>query len=243
MDRMRELAALSGDAAIRRAAELSQLYDAEIAQNDASFGALLAELERRKLADGTAVLLLSDHGEEFYDHGGWKHGFTLYEEQLRVPFILRLPGRRHAGTVRPGSAEQVDVVPTLLALAGIRPPARLPGRSLLADAAGATASPRPSFAWLERPGSSLGAVVFQQWKLVQNGGEWIPPGGRQPFQLFALASDPGEGADLALDAPLRRAWLEGRLASVYARERSRRGGERATLDAELEAGLRALGYL
>jgi arylsulfatase A-like enzyme len=243
MDRLRELAALEGDAAIQRAAALSALYDAEIAQNDASFGQLLAELERRGLAEGSAVLLTSDHGEEFYEHGGWKHGFTLHEEQLRVPFVLRLPGRRHGGTVRPGAAEQIDVVPTLLELAGVEPPRGLPGRSLLADAAGATAEPRPSFAWLERPGSALRSALFQQWKLVVQGGEWVPPAGRAPYRLFALASDPAERDDLALAAPLRRRWLEGLLAATAARHRAGHRAERAVLDPELEAGLRALGYL
>jgi arylsulfatase A-like enzyme len=242
MERLRELKTIAGDAAVRRAGELSALYDAEIAQNDASFGALLGELERRGLAEETAVLLTSDHGEEFYEHGGWKHGFTLFEEQLRVPFVLRLPGRRLAGTVRSGAAEQVDVVPTLLELAGVERPRGLPGRSLLAEAAGAAVEPRPSFAWLERPGSSLASVTFQQWKLIEQRGEWLPPGGQLPFLLYGLAGDPRERTDLALRAALRRSWLEGHLAAVTARHRTGRR-ERAEIDSELEAGLRALGYL
>ncbi len=94
------LEALSPEAARLRARDAAALYDAEIAENDAAFGELVDELERRGLAETTAVLLTSDHGEEFYEHGGWKHGFTLYEEQLRVPFVLRLPGRAHAGARR-----------------------------------------------------------------------------------------------------------------------------------------------
>ena len=78
-----QLAALPDLAARNHARAAMALHDAEIAQNDAAFGDFLDELERRGLARTSAVLFTADHGEEFLDHGGWKHGFTLYEEMLR----------------------------------------------------------------------------------------------------------------------------------------------------------------
>jgi len=242
-ERLAELGGLDAPEAEARARELLHLYDAEIAQNDESFGELLAALDARGLGDDTAVLLVSDHGEEFLEHGGWKHGFTLYEEQLRIPLILRLPDGERAGTVLPGPVEQIDVVPTLLDLAGVGPARELPGRSLLDELEPGLASPRPSFAWLERQGTSLSAVTFEQWKLIRTTGAWEPPAGRAPALLFGLGTDPGERDDQALGARLRRLWLGGSLAAAEARWAA--GGDEleAPRDTELEEGLRALGYL
>jgi choline-sulfatase len=240
---MRELPYLEGDAALARAAQLRQLYDAEVAQNDAAFGELLGELERRGLGESTAVMLLSDHGEEFYDHGRWKHGWTLYEEVLRIPLLLRLPGRAHAGAVLPGPVDQIDVAPTLLELAGAPVPAELPGTSLLAELRGVPRPPRVSLAWLKRGEEMLASAALQQWKLIRRDGAWIPPAGLPPYQLFGLASDPRERDDLALARRVRREWLIGQLRSGEARYLSGDAAESIVLDPELEEALRALGYL
>jgi arylsulfatase A-like enzyme len=242
--RMRQLATMSDGEALAAREALSRLYDAEIAANDASFGRLRAALERRGLASTTAVLLLSDHGEEFFEHGGWTHGRTLYEEQLRIPFVLALPGGAHAGRVLPGPAEQIDVVPTLLALAGLPADPTLPGRNLLADLASDAPRPgeRQSLAWLARNGISLASIVRVQWKLVRNdalGGFWNRP----PHELYGLSSDAGERDNLALADPLRRAWLDGLLAAAVSRHASDLAAEPVELDPEIEANLRALGYL
>jgi len=71
---------------------LSRLYDAEVAQNDRAFGELLDELGARGMDEDTAVIYVSDHGEEFQEHGRWEHGLSLYEEVLRIPLVMRLPG-------------------------------------------------------------------------------------------------------------------------------------------------------
>ena len=77
------------------------------------------------------MLFTADHGEEFFEHGGWTHGQTLYEEQLRIPLLLALPDRRAAGTTVSRPVDQVDVAPTLLELAGLAPGEGMTGRSLL----------------------------------------------------------------------------------------------------------------
>lgn len=256
------LAALSFDVAKQHAAAAMALYDAEIAQNDAAFGELLEELERRGLDRSSAVLLTADHGEEFFDHGGWKHGFTLYEEMLRIPLILRLPGdpAKRAGRAIARPADQVDIAPTFLALAGAPVGPDLPGRDLrtLADAP-ADGSPAPaSFAWLERPGAESFAVTAGGWKLIRFSGD---PGKRGSGEaarlpqfgpretparsLYDLARDPGERAsqlDLAERRSLRELWLEGRLAATLARHGGQAAAEDAEIDPELEKSLRALGY-
>ncbi|MYC09996.1 MAG: sulfatase, partial [Holophagales bacterium] len=108
---------------------LSRLYDAEVAQNDDAFGELLDELLVRGLDEDTAVIYVSDHGEEFAEHGRWEHGLSLYEEVLRVPLVMRLPGVPPRRVAEP--AQHVDVLPTLLGYVGIEAPPT-DGRDLLA---------------------------------------------------------------------------------------------------------------
>jgi arylsulfatase A-like enzyme len=240
--RARELAALDEAGARARAAASIALYDAEIAQNDTAFGALLDELARRDLLDGSAVLLTSDHGEEFYDHGGWRHASTLYEEVLRVPFVLRLPGGANAGAELEGPIEQIDVAPTLIELAGLARADELPGRSWArALAGGRPPEPRPSFAWLAHPAFSIAAVKQGPWKRIRFESA-PPPPGRPADELFDLARDPGETWNLSADDP-RRAH---RLAEEIAAERARapaRAGQEVPIDPELDRTLRALGYI
>jgi arylsulfatase A-like enzyme len=240
---LRRLTELSGAAAERRAAELVALYDAEIAGNDEAFGALLDRVDELGLARSTAVFLTSDHGEEFFEHGGWKHGSTLYEEQLRVPFVVRLPGGEGSGRTLPGPAEQIDLAPTIFELAGVPPPAGLPGRSLLGDVRGEPGGLLPpSLAFLDHLDRHAESVVAAQWKLV-HASRPEPVLVSPPWQLFALGSDPGERRDLALERPLHRLWLAGELGEAEARWRSALPRVRAHIDPDLARRLRALGYL
>ena len=230
------------------------LYDAEIAQNDAAFGDFLDELERRGLAATSAVLLTADHGEEFLDHGGWKHGFTLYEEMLHIPFVLRLPAGRGAGRTIATAVDQVDIAPTLLALAGAGPGPDLPGRdlrALLDEAAerseGADRAPalptRVSFAWLARPGARTVSEVAGAWKLVRQNGPGLLQEPRRA--LFDLGADPREQRNLfdpARRPPARVRWFEGALAAALARHGGGLAAEEVEIDPELEKSLRALGY-
>ena len=92
------------------------LYDGEVRYADRHIGALLAQLDPEVLQN-TLIVLTSDHGEELYDHGGWKHGHTLYEDQIHVPLIVRWDGRIPAGKRLPGTVRLLDLVPTLIAAA------------------------------------------------------------------------------------------------------------------------------
>ncbi len=98
---------------------LRDLYDEEISYFDARFGELVEELEARDLLDSTLVVLLADHGEEFLDeHGLVKHCRGVFETSTHTPLVIREPGREH-GTRVASPVENVDVVPTILSVAGI----------------------------------------------------------------------------------------------------------------------------
>lgn len=205
-------------------------YDAEIMSMDRAFGALVAFLKARKLYDAALVVVTSDHGEEFGEHGmmGW-HSHTLYDELLHVPLLVKLPGGRLAGATIESPARHVDLAPTMLRAVGIPVPAAFFGRDLFA--------PGPAPAGAEEVWSALDvkapnpawSLRNPDWKLVEN-------------RLYDLRHDPGEHTDVASDhADVARRLAARRQALVDARERASR--RPAEADDELRERLRSLGYV
>jgi arylsulfatase A-like enzyme len=92
---------------------LSALYDSEIAYTDEYIGKLMDELKKLNLYNDTLIILLSDHGEEFGEHGGMEHGKRLYDEALSVPLIIKLPGQ-HKGSVVGGTFPLMDLYPSIM---------------------------------------------------------------------------------------------------------------------------------
>ena len=105
-------------------------YDGAVAYGDQEFGRLLAGLRERGLYDRALVVFLSDHGEEFLDHGGWVHGHTLFDELVRVPLVVKYPRGREAGRRVAGQVHLLDVLPTVLEGQGLPVPGGLAGRAL-----------------------------------------------------------------------------------------------------------------
>jgi arylsulfatase A-like enzyme len=110
-------------------AVIQGLYEAEIMALDEQLRALFAALESRAFLRNAIVVVTSDHGEELGDHGGLGHGHTLYNEVIRVPLLVLLPGQRERIDID-DVVSLVDVSPTLLDLVGILRPATFEGRSL-----------------------------------------------------------------------------------------------------------------
>lgn len=181
---------------------LMQKYDYEIAYVDQWVGRLLDALAQNGLADDTLVVVLADHGEAFGVHriAGKKmyfHGQTLYDELMRVPLIMRVPG------AEPGVYDDVsmlvDVAPTLLDAMGVERPASFSGRSLLARIRGG--APAPRFAYAE-------LLPAPSWN--HSARMMVAPDGRhkvyahtseQRFELFDLGADPEETKDLSRAMP------------------------------------------
>ncbi len=102
-------------------------YEGEIAFMDSQLGRLLDAIAGSSRADDTIVIAVADHGEGLGEHGEKTHGALLYDSTLRIPLIVKAPGRLPAGSVRPDRVCGVDVLPTALALAGILAPRGLDG--------------------------------------------------------------------------------------------------------------------
>ncbi len=242
LERVREtfLGRAEAPAGTRQA--LIDLYDAEIAFNDHQLGALLDYLRRLELYDDTMIVLLSDHGEEFLDHGKWEHGKTLYVEQLHVPLIIKLPGSRAAGR-RPASvARQIDVMPTVLDTLGLPPPPGLDGASLLPRLGDAVPAGDPaSFAELSIGKLRLRSVADRGFKLIADASQHH----RQPrLELYRVHGDPGESRELAAEHPLELGYLRQLLRRLdHAAAARHTTAETAEVSDELRQRLEALGYV
>lgn len=217
------------------------LYDDEIAYTDAVLGDLFDELRAAGRWDDTLVVVLSDHGEEFQDHGSFHHIRTLYEEVLRVPLLLKLPGGRPAGwrAAVPERVRTLDVAPTILELAGLRVPPSFRGRSLL-PLMRAPGDDRPVFARTRRHNRDKIAFVAGSRKLITHFG-----GKARPDELYDLGADPEERRSLAAADPAQVAEMRAALDAYLDAESVAEGGAVADVDLspKVVEHLRRLGYV
>lgn len=105
-------------------------YDGALAYGDQEFGRFVRALRERGLYEQATIVFVADHGEAFLDHGLWDHGNTLFDELVRVPLVMKYPGRREAGRRVARQVQLVDVLPTLLKNLGLPVPAGFAGRAL-----------------------------------------------------------------------------------------------------------------
>jgi len=219
-------------------------YDSEIAFTDYHVDELLKAVDH----GNTYVIFTADHGEEFGEHGS-KYHYTLHGEVMRVPLIIKGPGLTPRTDDQP--AQQIDFLPTILALAGIEPPAGLPGHDLLLPRALDT----PQFIERDRPPQwQQRGVIHANHKLIviENAdttdvppaslNEEIPVSNVQPgMYLYDLARDPGEQTNLFSPGDSTSLRLLGLVARQYSTPR--RHGAPVQVDEELLEKLRSLGYV
>lgn len=218
-------------------ARVRALYDAEIAFADWSFGRFLDDLRQRGRYEPALVALVSDHGEEFHEHGDFTHGRNLHVESLHVPLIVKPPGGGTPARVA-APVQHVDLLPTILTAAGLPVPAGLEGRDLLAVARGAVGE-RRIFSYLHLDGPARASVRAGLWKLLEqlDGEQLIWP------RLYDLATDAGERVDLAEMRTVRTGFLAAALRRRLASTGVALDAETAIVDESLRESLRALGYV
>ncbi len=101
-------------------AAIETVYDAGVYTFDYRFGEFIDFLKEKKLYEQSTIILISDHGEEFLDHGAWEHGHSLYNELIKIPLLVKFPQNKHAGTKIDSIVSITDVAPTLLELYDIK---------------------------------------------------------------------------------------------------------------------------
>jgi arylsulfatase A-like enzyme len=226
-------------------------YDADIRYVDAAISDLLSTLRDAAHADHTVVVVTGDHGEEFYDHAGWNHGATCFEEMVRTPLVVAGPGIGPAGTAVTTPVRHVDIRPTLLDLVGVpsgaderEAPTPVPGRSLFPALTGSPEGlgPRPVLVEgaVHRPqDGTVDAVIHERWKLIR-----VRVGAEERLLLHDLDEDPDETRSLDEAEPARRDTLLRDLL-LWKELAAAPGSERAgiRLDPGLLETLRNLGYV
>jgi arylsulfatase len=146
--------------------KLRILYDAEVTYVDHWVGELLAAVDDLGCKERTLVVLTADHGEEFWEHGGWEHGHCLHDEVIRVPLLVAFPDGRHAGETVGRPVALLDVMPTVLEVAGLDLPRHIRGLSLLGlldGRSGAVAADRAMFAEGLAFGPELKGIRAGEW--------------------------------------------------------------------------------
>ncbi|MCP4038986.1 MAG: sulfatase [bacterium] len=231
------------------------LYDAEVIGLDAQVGRLEEKLEALGLVDRTLLVLVSDHGDEFDEHGFIGHGETIHRQVLHVPMIFRQPGNVPAGRRLEAPVGLLDVGPTIAAFAGIAAPfPDAPAQSLEPQIRGtAPGAPRPVFSELE---SSLGACKMReagQFRPCPFGGVAVREGtyafihraGQRGGQLYDYTSDPEEQSNIADAEPERAARFKA-LVNEYRTQVSQTrqdGAAKTAVDPDVAEKLKALGYV
>jgi len=229
----------------RDVAQLRGLYDASIRYTDEQVGSLLEAVDRLGLGGSTWIVLLSDHGEAFGEHGGFLHE-DVHVECLRVPLVVRAPPGRIAAGIRVQRAVRlIDVMPTLLEQLGLPVPEHLEGETLGPWLAGLDAPPRPLLAEYRRRGRF--ALHNAGLSLIGGRSGWrelFRDGAR--FELYDLALDPREEVDVAERRPSELRALRGQADEVRrALQNGWRGapGASVTIDERTRRQLESLGYL
>ncbi len=183
---------------------LRAMYDEELLFIDENIGRILDKLQQLELMDNTLIIFTSDHGEEFWEHGGFEHGHTLYRELLEVPLIIKWPGVLPAGKVINDQVRLIDIMPTIIELLDIKHSGDLAGRSLLPLISGEEQGDRAAF--------SENLYYYQERKSVTTGKHkliYTPDSG--DAELYDLEADPGEKINIAAEIPNETSQLKEKL--------------------------------
>jgi arylsulfatase A-like enzyme len=197
-------------------------YDGGISYVDEQINRLLVELEQRGLRDKTILVLTSDHGEGLGDHGLYLHRNSLYREAIRVPFVIRAPGRVPAGLRIPRPVSNSAIPATVMDLLGVTE-SEFPGRSLTAlwwDPHAAANWPEPLSEMGEFPFDSKRSPAYHGWLKSLVTPEWhYILQQRGVVSLFNWPNDPGELNDLSPNPEFTDVLkhLDSRMQSVFSR--------------------------
>lgn len=213
-------------------------YAANVHALDRRLGPFFEELREAGVLDAALVVITADHGEQLYEHGGWDHGNSLYDEELHVPLIIRLPRGGNQGHRVDAVVSLVDVMPTLIGFARAPGVDGLQGRDLSGSigAESRSLASVASFATAVKWKPELRSLRTERYKLIKKGES-------SRRQLYDLRSDPGELVNIAEVSPAYAAVNE--LLTEQMARNSTRGelhGAPAPLPARVRERLRALGY-
>ncbi len=233
----------------------SDCYDADILANDDQMQLLWDRLQQDGWGEDFVFVFTSDHGEEFFDHGGTCHGYSLYDEMVRVPLMIYAPGLVEGGQRIAAPVRSLDLYPTLCELLGVEAPAGLQGRSLVPLMRGeATAATEIYSQHREDPvvrlmGQGSGVMTSLRagkWKFILNelSSQMIE---KPRFELYDLEADPRERRNLAGEHPELVREFEAKVLAFQAAHPTPEQRPAAQAEEEMDEAvleeLRELGYI
>lgn len=216
------------------------LYDGEIRFTDDMIGNILGVLQSHGRLNNTLIVIFSDHGDEFFEHGGKGHQRTLYDELIKIPLIFYWPGHFPEGKTIKQQAQIVDIMPTILDLVGIPLTRAVQGRSLVDNLSGSKMSARPTFCELLVNKPYQRVIRTSNIKILVNErtGQWV---------YFDLLKDPGERRPITrMNKEVHRNLEE--LEKIVKESHSLRkrfigeNEQQSELNKDIEQRLRSLGY-
>ena len=199
---------------------LENLYDGEIRYVDEQIGKLLQEFD-----DNTMIIITSDHGEEFWDHGGFEHGHSVYDELIRVPLIIKIPGYPHQQVN--SQVRLMDIAPTILDVLGMSIPGEFRGQTLLDTLR--NHQDRESFTEATYRGQERKAYRTSKEKIIFNVGD-------KTYEVYDIETDPFERENIEGREELKR-----RIQEFVAKKAQ--ASEKKEIDEDMAKQLKSLGYV
>ncbi len=225
-----------------QAGEIEKLYDGEVSYLDHHFGKLIDFLKEAGLYDNTLILLTADHGEEFFEHGGWWHGLTLYDEQIYIPLIIKYPKGQNRGIIKNEIVRTLDIAPTILDYVNSQVPQTMQGTSLLREYHLRSPQDQRVFSEENHENNILQSVRSDTWKFIR--ANQNNPRGLSPQELYNIAEDPEEKNNRAASKRDKAGQLEAEINSYLDFAKGKSAREKVgTIDQTTEDRLRALGYV
>lgn len=228
-------------------ANIVALYDGEIRYtDDVLIGPLVARLKELGIYDNTLLIITSDHGEEFDEHGGWLHGRTVYDELIRIPLVIKFPDSAYKGQQIDSMCRLIDIMPTALEAAGIKYDKNsIEGKSLSSFLKGSENEDRVFISDLAHknvpePCPALIATNKNRLKfIIQKSKDGV-----KSIEAYDLNRDSHERNDIFKRTQSLRQEIMKELDVYYAEKaKLQRNKQRIRMDKELEEKLKALGYL
>lgn len=213
------------------------LYDGEIAFVDSSAGKFLYYLKQKNLYDTSLIIVTSDHGEEFWDHGGFEHGHTLHRELVDVPLIMKFPGSQNSGMHVQERLSLTDLFPSIVDYMGWSVPFQTDGHSFIPIAGTIDVKPKSIIAENLHYGPQQQCLYKGDYKMILNQYGKI--------QVYNLKNDPletenvfGKEKDLPEEIHGQIKYMAEQIEEMLKEPK-----QAAEIDKETKEKLRSLGYI
>jgi arylsulfatase A-like enzyme len=220
------------------------LYQGEVSFVDSQIGRFIEELKSLGLYDHATIVVTSDHGEEFWDHGGFEHGHTLYDELVLIPLVIKFPTSMDLpGRVVQPQVRLLDVMPTVFEILGVTSPESFVGESLMSLVRGDTNADLDALSESTLYGAPLIALRGPRYKYIMELVEDATGEGK----LYDWREDPLERNDLAAELPEKSDELRAALIGTYRNHliaaQRMSSPQPVNLDPKRIDQLRSLGYI